>query len=51
MYTLWMITIALILAATFTNFQFEDLNALAIILLAFAVINSCFVLAMSKRMR
>jgi hypothetical protein len=51
MYTLWIITILLVLAATFTNFQFEDLNALAIVLLAFALINSFFVTAMSRMMR
>lgn len=42
MYILWTATIIAILATTFTNFQYFDLNVLAGILLVFAVINSLF---------
>ena len=42
MYLLWIATIVTILATTFTNFQYEDLNMLALFLLSFAIINSFF---------
>ena len=42
LYVLWTTAIIVILSTTFTNFQYEDLNALAIILLVFAILNSIF---------
>ena len=44
MYLLWILTIIAILATTFTDFQYEDLNMIAVVLLVFAVINSYLVL-------
>ncbi|MEW5894730.1 MAG: hypothetical protein AB1650_03065 [Candidatus Omnitrophota bacterium] len=45
MYPLWVISILVILAATFTNFQYEDLNILAIILFVSACLNSFFIIS------
>jgi hypothetical protein len=42
MYVLWIVTIIVILSTTFTNFQYEDLNLLAGVLLFLSVINSIF---------
>ena len=42
MYILWVGTIIAILATTFTGFQYEDLNGIAIVLVVFASINSFF---------
>ena len=44
MYVLWIATVVLILATTFTDFKYEDLNMLAIVSLVFAVLNSIFLL-------
>ncbi len=44
MYALWISAIIAILATTFTNFQYEDLNALAIVLLVFSLVNSFFII-------
>ncbi len=43
LYALWISAIIFILSATFTNFQYEDLNALAGVFLVFAIINSFFI--------
>lgn len=40
MYVLWIATIIAILTTTFTNFQYEDLNTLAMLLFVFSVLNS-----------
>jgi len=48
MYILWTATIAAILGTTFTNFQYTDLNVLSGVLLAFAVINSLFMVLGKK---
>lgn len=48
MYVLWTATIVAILSATFTNFQYEDLNVLAGVLLFFAILNSIFVTIKKK---
>lgn len=47
MYSLWVITIIAVLTTTFTGFQYEDLNIIAIVLFAFTFLNSFF--AASKR--
>jgi len=49
MYILWTFTIIAILAATFTNYQYPDLNLMAGVLLAFAVINSLFAASQGKK--
>lgn len=41
-YILWTAAIICLLATTFTNFQYEDLNMLAAVLLIFALANSFF---------
>ncbi len=43
MYVLWIGTVIAILATTFTNFQYEDLNLFALVLFALALLNSFFV--------
>ncbi len=48
MYVLWIATIILVLAATFTNFKYEDLNVLAIVALVFAILNSIFMVPRKK---
>lgn len=48
MYLLWTATIIVVLSTTFTNFQYEDLNLLAGILLFLAVINSIFATGLRK---
>ena len=45
MYVLWIAVIVAILTTTFTRFQYEDLNLIAILLLAFSILNSIFVAA------
>jgi hypothetical protein len=45
MYLLWVSTIVVVLATTFTNFQYEDLNLLAVILFVFALVNSFFTIS------
>lgn len=44
MYAIWILTIIAILATTFTNFQYIDLNAIAVVSMIFALINSFFLL-------
>jgi hypothetical protein len=44
MYVMWVATIIALLATTFTNFQYEDLNLIAAVLLFFAALNSFFVM-------
>ena len=48
MYLLWIATIVFVLATTFTNFQHLDLNFIALLLFAFAVINSFFAVTRKK---
>lgn len=43
MYLLWIFAIIALLATTFTNFQYIDLNAIAGVLLLFALVNSFFI--------
>ena len=43
MYLLWVVAIALILATTFTDFKYEDLNTMALLFLAFSLLNTFFV--------
>ena len=40
MYLLWVVAIIAVLAATFTNYKYADLDAIAGVLLFFAFINS-----------
>lgn len=49
MYILWIATVIAILSTTFTNFQYEDLNILAIVLLVFAGLNSFFMINRNKK--
>ena len=44
MYLLWTLTVIFLLAAVFTNFKFIDINAIAIILTAFTILNAFFTL-------
>ena len=48
MYLLWIAAIIAILATTFQNFQYEDLNMIALFLFAFAIINSFFTVTKRK---
>ena len=48
MYVLWIATIIIVLAATFTNFKYEDLNVLAIVVFVFAALNSVFSIPRKK---
>ena len=49
MYILWIATIAAVLATTFTDFQYEDLNLIAFALFIFAAINSILIIAIKKK--
>ena len=49
MYILWTLTIVFILATTFTNFQYEDLNLITCLLFVFALLNSFFVVTQNKK--
>ena len=49
MYFLWGVTILAIFAATFQDFQYEDLNMIALISFVFSVINSVLALTMNKK--
>jgi len=48
MYLMWLITVVMVIAATFTNFQNEDLNIFAVVLLIFSSLNSFFILTRKK---
>jgi len=48
MYSLWVLTIMMIFAATLTKFQNEDLNVMAGILLVFSSLNSFFILSRKR---
>ena len=49
MYCMWALSIIAILAATFTNFAYLDLNVIAIVLLVFTLVNTFFTVAAGKR--
>jgi len=49
LYLLWTLTIIGILIVTFTNFQYEDLNLIAALLLVFTLINSYFAVSKKKK--
>jgi hypothetical protein len=51
MYCMWAASIIAILAATFTNFTYEDLNVLAVVLLMFTLVNTYFCVAAGKKKR
>ena len=42
MYLLWIISLGGILLITFTNFQYADLNTIAIVLFLFTLMNTFF---------
>jgi hypothetical protein len=48
MYLLWVLTLAAILIATFTSFQYSDLNFIAIILALLTIINTLLFLKTKK---
>ncbi len=48
MYFLWTVTILAVIATTVKDFQYEDLNMIAIVSFVFAVINSVLALTMKK---
>jgi len=48
MYFLWAVTIIAVIATTMKDFQYEDLNMIAIVAFVFAVINSVLALTMKK---
>ena len=49
MYFLWILAILSVLATTFTDFQYEDLNAMAIVFTVFAALNSYLTLTVRKK--
>ncbi|HOY09929.1 MAG TPA: hypothetical protein PLB05_07630 [Candidatus Omnitrophota bacterium] len=49
MYLLWGLTILAVFAATFKDFQYEDLNLIALVSFVFAVLNSILALTMNKK--
>jgi len=49
MYVLWIATIVFLLVATFNNFQYEDLNLLAVVFLFFSLFNSFFVIFQNRK--
>ena len=49
MYSLWTATIVVVLATTFTNFQYLDLNVIAGVLFMFALLNSYFMVVGNKK--
>ena len=49
MYVLWTATILAVLITTFTNFRYEDLNLIAIVLLFFSSANSFFLMTRKKK--
>jgi len=51
MYCMWAVTIIAILAATFTNFSYLDLNVLSIVLFFFTLVNTFFCVAAGKKKR
>jgi len=48
MYLIWILTIVALLAATFTGYQYIDLNIIALGLLAAALLNSFFVVTRKR---
>ncbi len=48
MYFLWVVTLAAILIATFTSFQYSDLNFIAIAIALLTIINTFFFLRTKK---
>ncbi len=49
MYVMWILTIAFVLAATFNDFQYEDLNLFAIVFLVFSLVNSFFIIFQNRK--
>jgi|GEM_PF-550827 len=49
MYILWTLTIISVLVTTFTNFQYEDFNLIAGLLLAFSLLNTYFAVNKGKQ--
>jgi hypothetical protein len=49
MYVMWAVTLIAILATTFTNFAFLDLNIIAIVLLTFSLVNTFFITSAGKK--
>jgi hypothetical protein len=48
MYVLWILTIILGLIAVFSDFKYEDINLIALLLLVFTILNTFFVIAKNK---
>ena len=48
MYGLWILTIVFVLATTFTDFKYEDLNLITAILLVVALINTFLFISRRK---
>ena len=48
MYIMWTATVIALLATTFTDFKYEDLNSITVVLLIFAVINSILAVKRAK---
>ena len=49
MYIIWILAIIFILATTFTNFQYLDLNVIALVLFGFALLNTFFNLSRRRQ--
>ena len=49
MYGMWAVSILAVLAATFTNFSYLDLNMIAVVLLGFTLVNTFFVVTAGKK--
>ena len=45
MYILWIATIIIGLIAVFSDFKYEDINLIALLLLVFTLLNTFFVMA------
>lgn len=49
MYVMWAVALIAVLATTFTNFTYLDLNVIAIVLLAFSLVNSFLIVSSGKK--
>ena len=45
MYVLWIVALVLIVSTTLMDFKYEDLNAMALLFFAFALLTTFFVFA------
>ena len=48
MYLLWICAITMGLVATFSDFKYEDVNLIALLLLVFTLLNTFFVISRNR---